>query len=183
MLDDRQIDQLEQLIVFSTMDELPLVLSRAIPVLFAELRLVKATLDSKVNSFLEGIESNDRPQLGSGDSDADYGEGLGLSGTGDTGVRGGGQPLEPEQQIRPVHEPLRSPSATEGQSAGAEATGKDGGEQALEVPEEGRGKRSVRGGNRSPKRRDQGPVVSRGGEQEMGGPLPIEERDGGRGVV
>lgn len=55
MLDDRQIDELENLIVFSTMDQLPLVLSRAIPILFAELRLVRATLDSKVNDFLGGL--------------------------------------------------------------------------------------------------------------------------------
>jgi hypothetical protein len=55
MLNDSQVDELERLIVFSTMDNLPLVLSRAIPLLFSELRLVRATLDSKVGDFLGGI--------------------------------------------------------------------------------------------------------------------------------
>ena len=58
MLSDKQIDDLERLIVFGTMDDLPLILSRAIPVLFAELRLVRATLDSRVNDFLQGGLSN-----------------------------------------------------------------------------------------------------------------------------
>jgi hypothetical protein len=49
------VDELERLIIYSTMDNLPLVLSRAIPLLFAELRTVRATLDARVNSFLEGF--------------------------------------------------------------------------------------------------------------------------------
>jgi hypothetical protein len=57
MLDDRQIDELERLIVFSELKDLPMVLSRAIPLLFSELRLVKATLDSKVSNFLGGFDA------------------------------------------------------------------------------------------------------------------------------
>jgi hypothetical protein len=57
MLSDSQVNELENLIVFSTMDNLPLVLSRAIPLLFSELRLVRATLDSRVGDFLGGITS------------------------------------------------------------------------------------------------------------------------------
>lgn len=59
MLSNSQVDELERLIVFSTMDNLPLVLSRAIPLLFSELRLVRATLDSKVGDFLGGLSSAD----------------------------------------------------------------------------------------------------------------------------
>jgi len=59
MLSDEQVNELERLIVFSTMDNLPLVLSRAIPLLFSELRLVRATLDSKVGDFLGGINHAD----------------------------------------------------------------------------------------------------------------------------
>jgi len=59
MLSNSQVDELERLIVFSTMDNLPLVLSRAIPLLFSELRLVRATLDSKVGDFLGGIGNAD----------------------------------------------------------------------------------------------------------------------------
>ena len=57
MLDDRQIDELERLIVFSELKDLPMILSRAIPLLFSELRLVKATLDSKVSNFLGGLDA------------------------------------------------------------------------------------------------------------------------------
>ena len=59
MLTNDQVNELENLIVFSTMDNLPLVLSRAVPLLFSELRLVRATLDSKVGDFLGGITSAD----------------------------------------------------------------------------------------------------------------------------
>jgi hypothetical protein len=59
MLSDKQVNELENLIVFSTMDNLPLILSRAIPLLFSELRLVRATLDSKVGDFLGGIGNAD----------------------------------------------------------------------------------------------------------------------------
>lgn len=55
MLTDEQVDELERLIVYATMDNLPLILSRAIPLLFSELRTVRATLDARINNLLEGI--------------------------------------------------------------------------------------------------------------------------------
>lgn len=61
---DEQVDELERLIIYSTMDNLPLVLSRAIPLLFAELRTVRATLDARVNSFLEGFTDDARAEGG-----------------------------------------------------------------------------------------------------------------------
>ena len=59
MLTNDQVNELENLIVFSTMDNLRLVLSRAVPLLFSELRLVRATLDSKLADFLGGISNAD----------------------------------------------------------------------------------------------------------------------------
>ncbi len=72
MLTDAQVDELERLIVFSTMDTLPLVLSRAVPLLFSELRLVRATLDSKVGDFLGGITNADdqRTEVATGAGEA-----------------------------------------------------------------------------------------------------------------
>ena len=52
MLSNEEIDKLENLIVFSELNRLPLILSRAIPALFAELRVVRAALDEKTASFL-----------------------------------------------------------------------------------------------------------------------------------
>ncbi len=69
MLSDKQVNDLENLIVFSTMDNLPLILSRAIPLLFSELRLVRATLDSKVGDFLGGIHDQ-REEVGEGAGDS-----------------------------------------------------------------------------------------------------------------
>lgn len=56
MLTDDQVDELERLIIYASMDTLPLVLSRAIPVLFAELRTVRAAMDSRAQAFLEGFD-------------------------------------------------------------------------------------------------------------------------------
>lgn len=54
MLTDQQVDELENVIFSSSIDDLPMVLGKALPLLFAELRIVRATLDSKVSTFLEG---------------------------------------------------------------------------------------------------------------------------------
>jgi len=53
MLSDEQVDELERVIFGSTIDDLPMILGKALPLLFAELRIVRATLDSKVSRFLE----------------------------------------------------------------------------------------------------------------------------------
>ena len=47
MLTNEQVDELEAVIFGASMENLPLVLGKAIPLLFAELRVVRATLDSK----------------------------------------------------------------------------------------------------------------------------------------
>jgi len=56
MLTDEQVDELERVIFGSTIDDLPMILGKALPLLFAELRVVRATLDSKVASFLGEVE-------------------------------------------------------------------------------------------------------------------------------
>lgn len=162
MLSDEQIDSLEKLIVFSTMDQLPLILSRAIPVLFSELRLVKATLDSKVNNFLEGIGTDDRPQYGDGDGEGDQGEGFGPQGADREGVPSRGQHLVPEEQVR-----------TTDPAFGSEAT--SGGDRP--APRRTKPRRSNRGGDSPRTGPDEIPVVGGDSQQEMGGALPIQSRD------
>jgi hypothetical protein len=63
MLSDAEIDQLERLIVHSDLNQLPLILMRAVPMLFAELRVVRAALDQHTNSFL-GEQTDDRAWSG-----------------------------------------------------------------------------------------------------------------------
>lgn len=55
MLSDEQLDQMEQMIYFAEPDEVMEVLSKLIPVLFAELRITRGTLNSKVNQFLGDV--------------------------------------------------------------------------------------------------------------------------------
>jgi hypothetical protein len=68
MLSDEQVDELERVIFGSTIDDLPMILGKALPLLFAELRIVRATLDSKVSRFLEvpNVTSRDASTGGSG---------------------------------------------------------------------------------------------------------------------
>ena len=67
MLTDEQIDELEHFIFNSTTQDLPVVLGKALPLLFAELRVVRATLDSKVSTFLGEVEvGHDRVREGGG---------------------------------------------------------------------------------------------------------------------
>ena len=56
MLSDEQVNELENLIVYSELNQLPLILSRAIPILFSELRVVRAALDEKTSRFLGGFD-------------------------------------------------------------------------------------------------------------------------------
>lgn len=69
MLSDEQIDEMENLIYFSEPDQVMEVLSKLLPVLFAELRITRGTLDSKVNSFLNGV-SDARDSTDEGTNDA-----------------------------------------------------------------------------------------------------------------
>ena len=69
MLTDEQIDEMENLIYFSEPDQVMEVLSKLLPVLFAELRITRGTLDSKVNSFLNGV-SDARVSTNKGTNDA-----------------------------------------------------------------------------------------------------------------
>lgn len=69
MLSDEQIDEMENLIYFSEPDEVMEVLGKLIPVLFAELRITRGTLNSKVDSFLNGV-SDARDSANEGANDA-----------------------------------------------------------------------------------------------------------------
>ena len=59
MLSDKEIDQLEQYMVHSTLNDLPALLMRAIPLLLSELRIARAALNAQTETFLKG-ETNDR---------------------------------------------------------------------------------------------------------------------------
>ena len=98
MLSDEQINELEAVIFGANMENLPLVLGKAIPLLFAELRVVRATLDSKVNTFL-GEMPDDKEGTTDGGSDQ--------------AVRGG--TLDSEQSASPlrgVDKPEGTPTDT-----------------------------------------------------------------------
>ena len=69
MLTDEQVDEIENLIYFAEPDQIMEVLSKLLPVLFAELRITRGTLDSKVNSFLNGV-SDARDSANEGTNDA-----------------------------------------------------------------------------------------------------------------
>lgn len=72
MLSDEQIDEMENLIYFSEPDQVMEVLSKLLPVLFAELRITRGTLDSKVNSFLNGVsDARDSTDEGANDAPKD----------------------------------------------------------------------------------------------------------------
>lgn len=69
MLTDEQVDEIENLIYFAEPDQIMEVLSKLLPVLFAELRITRGTLDSKVNSFLNGVsDARDEPLQGTNDA-------------------------------------------------------------------------------------------------------------------
>lgn len=69
MLSDEQVDELERVIFGSTIDDLPMILGKALPLLFAELRIVRATLDSKVSRFLEVPSNVTNRDAGTGGSE------------------------------------------------------------------------------------------------------------------
>jgi hypothetical protein len=71
MLSNEQIDQMEQMIYFAEPDEVMDVLSKLIPVLFAELRITRGTLDSKVSQFLGDVNEQHHAPEDEGDAPSD----------------------------------------------------------------------------------------------------------------
>ena len=57
MLSDREIDELESVIAGSTLQQLPMLLMKAIPLLFSELRVSRAALESHSNDLLRELTS------------------------------------------------------------------------------------------------------------------------------
>lgn len=147
MLDDRQIDELERLIVFSELRDLPMILSRAIPLLFSELRLVKATLDSKVNNFLGGLDAVSH-------------------GTGPTEEETQGAVREGGVDLGTVHRQPTSPKEVDQADAG-----RSGAEAAAgERPSGKRGRGRPKGS------RNKQQVDARGSQPEVGGQQPEQPR-------
>lgn len=98
MLSNEQVDELEAVIFGANMETLPLVLGKAIPLLFAELRVVRATMESKVNDFLGEIP-DDKEGNADGRSNQD--------------VRGGTQDAEPSAgTVRGVDKPTGTATNT-----------------------------------------------------------------------
>ena len=63
MLNDEQVDALERAVYGSTMDNLPMVLGKVLPMVFSEWRLTRAALDEKASRFFgsqgHGIDEDD----------------------------------------------------------------------------------------------------------------------------
>jgi hypothetical protein len=145
MLSDAQVDELERLIVFSTMDTLPLVLSRAVPLLFSELRLVRATLDSKVGDFLGGITNADDQRT------------VVATGAGEAGLRERHEPVA----VRPQVQGHGNPPADQGLAGGEHQGQGDTGQ-----PKRRRGRPKKGSG---PSQLDTG-----AGQPQVGGPVTPE---------
>ena len=148
MISNSQVDELERLIVFSTMDNLPLVLSRAIPLLFSELRLVRATLDSKVGDFLGGIGNADDRR-----TEVDQG-------AASEGLPSRHEPLADRQEVQ-------APSKPEGDTPVARGLGQESGG--------GEGGKRRRG--RPKKDRSAGIVDTGASQPQVGGPVAPEVGD------
>jgi hypothetical protein len=73
MLSDDQLDRLEQAINSSTLNDLPNLLTRLIPALFAELRLARETIRERTDEFLAAareVPRQDHDTEGVSDSDS-----------------------------------------------------------------------------------------------------------------
>lgn len=71
MLTNEQIDEMERLIYFCKPEEQMEVLGKLIPVLFAELRITRGTLDSKVSQFLGDVNEQHHAPEDERDAQAD----------------------------------------------------------------------------------------------------------------
>lgn len=56
MLTDEQVDQLEKAVCTSTLNDLPTLLTRLIPALFAELRLTRDAMRERTDAFLKAAQ-------------------------------------------------------------------------------------------------------------------------------
>jgi hypothetical protein len=100
MLTDAQIDELEHFIFNSTTQDLPVVLGKALPLLFAELRVVRATLDSKVATFLGEVESHDTGREEGSPPLCQGGEEPARGNEGDEGPTGAGEGEDAPDKVR-----------------------------------------------------------------------------------
>ena len=154
MLEDKQIDELERLIVFSELKDLPMILSRAVPLLFSELRLVKATLDSKVNHFLGGLDA-----VAHG-TEVPHGKS-------EEGLRSGSHDMGPDNLL---------PAVVQGGNSGG-----GGRHPAEEAGNQGGGVKRGRGRPKGSRNKSQ--LEPRGSEIEMGGGQPGQQGTIGAGGI
>lgn len=157
MLRDDEIDQLENYIVHSTIQDLPALLMRAIPLLFSELRLARAALDQQTAAFLQGGHRDSQGEAVNGR------EGSGVAG----GVPTGGFDLATSHE---------APPGDEGSDHHADPPRGSGEAVHSEV-------RPQPAGNRRKSRRNKGKLDARGGGEEVRGEgvkvLPLQPRRGG----
>lgn len=160
MLSNEEIDKLENLIVFSELNRLPLILSRAIPALFAELRVVRAALDEKTASFLGDLIDDRHGTSGANNSQP--------SPAADSGLHDRVVGVEPATQVPAAQKEGSVPDLDEG-----------GG------PKKARGKsargRSRRDGDSPASGPYQELLDGRAGQQAVG--REINQQDGGGGAL
>lgn len=160
MLTDMQLDELERALFLAHRADIPLVVGKLLPVLFAELRVTRAALDLKAEDFLRGHEHD-------------------LSGP---GTEGPGGDSAGDGRGLPVRH--ADPGSAEEVVAVAQEVGVDG-----SAPRRRRSRKSGRRDRPNPRgdRVASGPyeglVVAGGGEQEMGGEAAAAGGGGGAGAV
>ena len=116
MLSKADIDQLEGYLCRATLNELPNVLMKVLPLLFAELRTMQSALDAQAENFFDGLLPRDD------------GRGRGASvGTGVTGPGfSGGQEADARPQAARTAEPVHPVPAVSQERADAASAGRSG---------------------------------------------------------
>lgn len=141
MLTNEQIDQMEQMIYFAEPDEVMEVLSKLIPVLFAELRITRGTLDSKVSQFLGEVNEQHPTPTNAGDAPADT------------------EPVRQQQDVDPGDKQSVQPQP--------DSKGSDEGTKAPSGRKKNKGRPAAKGGTRKKKRSNKKVMDTRTGQAEI----------------
>lgn len=141
MLTNEQIDQMEQMIYFAEPDEVMEVLSKLIPVLFAELRITRGTLDSKVSQFLGDVNEQHHAPENAGDAPADT------------------EPVRQQQDVDPGDKQSVQPQP--------DSKGGDGNPQAPDRRKKNKGRPAAKGGTRKKKGSNKKVMDTRTGQAEI----------------
>ena len=141
MLSNEQIDQMEQMIYFAEPDEVMEVLSKLIPVLFAELRITRGTLDSKVSQFLGEVNEQHPTPENAGDAPADK------------------EPVREQQDV--------DTGDKQSLQSQPDSKGSDGGTKAPDRPKKNKGRPAAKGGTRKKKGSNKNFMDTRTGKAEI----------------